>query len=83
MAHRPTKLDRMTAEEKEAAAKAFWEAPDEALVTPETIAIVFDVSVYWLQYKRSNGGGIPFSKPNGSRKVFYTKADAIKFFENS
>ena len=82
MAHRLTKLDRMTAEEKEALAKAFWSAPDEAIVTPEAIAIVFGVSLYWLQRKRSYGGGIPFFKREGIRQVFYIKKDVIEFFKD-
>lgn len=76
---RLTKLDRMTSEEKIAETKRFWESADEAPFPPETIAMVFDVSLSWLQLKRTVGGGIPFSK--GLRKISYQKADAVKFFD--
>lgn len=74
-----TRLGKMTEEEKLLAAKFFWEAPPNATFPPTTIAIVFNVSLPWLQLKRCEGGGIPFIK--GARKVLYTKSDALEYFK--
>lgn len=76
---RLNKLERMTPEEKLLETKRFWESSDDAPFPPETIAIVFDVSLSWLQFKRCTGGGIPFSK--GLRKISYQKSDAIEYFD--
>lgn len=76
---RQTKLSKMTEEEKLLAAKIFWESPLDATFPPTTVAIVFNVSLPWLQLKRCEGGGIPFIK--GARKISYTKGDAVKYFE--
>jgi len=79
MNKRLTKLDRMTPEEKLTENHRFWASPNTALFPPETIAIVFDVSLSWLQVKRCTGGGIPFIK--GLRKVHYQKSDVLEFFD--
>ena len=73
------KLSKMTAEEKQLAAKIFWDSPPEATFPPTTVAIVFDVSMPWLQLKRCEGGGIPFMK--GARRVSYMKKDIIDYFD--
>ncbi|WP_416376708.1 DNA-binding protein [Acinetobacter sp. FDAARGOS_515] len=78
MSKRLNKLDQMTSEEKLVHAKQFWIAPNDAVFPPETIAVVFNVSLSWLQLKRCTGGGIPFIK--GARKVSYQKSDAIEYF---
>ncbi|MDC4980687.1 DNA-binding protein [Acinetobacter baumannii] len=79
---RLTKLDRMTHAEKEAAKKEFWEATDNQTFPPETVAIVMHVSLPWLQKKRCEGGGIPFSKPH-KRQVNYVKADVLAYIEQN
>ena len=77
---RLTKLDRMSIEQKTAEAIKFWASPVDAAFPPETIAITFEVSLPWLQLKRCDGGGIPYTKPKGTRKVLYKKADVLDFF---
>ena len=77
---RLTKLDKMSIEQRTAEAIKFWASPVDAAFPPETIAITFEVSLPWLQLKRCDGGGIPFMKPEGTRKVLYKKADVIDFF---
>ncbi|MDQ2614283.1 DNA-binding protein [Acinetobacter baumannii] len=79
---RLTKLDRMTHAEKEAAKKVFWEAADNQTFPPETVAIVMHVSLPWLQKKRCEGGGIPFSKPH-KRQVNYMKSDVLAYIEQN
>lgn len=76
---RQTKLSKMTEDEKLLATRIFWESPSDAMFPPTTIALVFNVSIQWLQLKRCEGGGIPFSK--GLRKISYSKGDAVKYFE--
>ncbi|WP_333666265.1 DNA-binding protein [Acinetobacter guillouiae] len=76
---RTSKLTKMTEEEKLLATKIFWESPSDAVFPPTTIALVFSVSIQWLQLKRCEGGGIPFTK--GLRKIFYSKGDAVKYFD--
>lgn len=76
---RSSKLSKMTEEEKLLATKIFWESPSDATFPPTTVALVFNVSIQWLQLKRCEGGGIPFTK--GLRKISYTKGDVVKFFE--
>ncbi|RKG33443.1 DNA-binding protein [Acinetobacter guerrae] len=78
MSKHPSKLERMTTDDKLVHSKQFWDAPNNAFFPPETIAIVFNVSMSWLQLKRCTGGGIPFTK--GARKVSYQKSDAIEYF---
>lgn len=79
---RLTKLDLMTHAEKEAAKKEFWEAADNQTFPPETVAIVMHVSLPWLQKKRCEGGGIPFSKPH-KRQVNYMKSDVLAYIEQN
>lgn len=79
---RLTKLDRMSIEQKTAEAIEFWSSPIDATFPPETIAIAFKVSLPWLQLKRCDGGGIPYHKPEGTRKVLYRKADVLNFFNS-
>ena len=76
---RQTRLSKMTEEEKLLATKLFWESPNDAICPPTTVALVFNVSLQWLQLKRCEGGGIPFTK--GLRKISYAKGDIIKYFE--
>ncbi|RYY79963.1 MAG: DNA-binding protein [Moraxellaceae bacterium] len=80
---RLTKLDKMTPEQKAAEAIKFWAAPADAMFSPETLAIVFKKSLPWFQLKRCTGGGIPFSKPDKGRDVFYKKADALAYFDKN
>ncbi|MCH7380648.1 DNA-binding protein [Acinetobacter higginsii] len=75
---RPTKLDRMSQEEKAAEAIKYWAAPNDATFTPEVLAIVYKKSLPWFQLKRCVGGGIPFSKEG--RTILYIKQDAIDYF---
>ncbi|MDR9530431.1 DNA-binding protein [Acinetobacter baumannii] len=60
----------------------FWEAADNQTFPPETVAIVMHVSLPWLQKKRCEGGGIPFSKPH-KRQVNYVKADVLAYIEQN
>ncbi len=48
----------------------------------ETVAIVMHVSLPWLQKKRCEGGGIPFSKPH-KRQVNYMKSDVLAYIEQN
>ncbi|HFG2492518.1 TPA: DNA-binding protein [Acinetobacter baumannii] len=73
------KLDRMTPEEKAAARQEFWEAANDVPFTPEVVAVVLDVSTSLLQQKRTQGGGIPYTKIS-PRKVRYIKADVVDYF---
>ena len=77
---RLTKLDRMTSEEILMETKRFWDSPQDAYFPPETVAIVFDVSLSWLQLKRCDGAGIPFTKAS-ARRVRYQKQDILVFFD--
>ncbi|MGQ0892368.1 DNA-binding protein [Acinetobacter baumannii] len=60
----------------------FWEAADNQTFPPETVAIVMHVSLPWLQKKRCEGGGIPFSKPH-KRQVNYMKSDVLAYIEQN
>jgi len=80
MAKRLTKLDRMSQEEKDSVTQSFWNAPDEAVFPPEAVAVVFSISLSWLQAKRCKGDGIPFTKIEGTRKVLYVKKDVTAYF---
>ncbi|MFX6480226.1 hypothetical protein ABTG05_16210 [Acinetobacter baumannii] len=40
------------------------------------------VSLPWLQKKRCEGGGIPFSKPH-KRQVNYMKSDVLAYIEQN
>lgn len=77
---RATKLDRMSHEEKKALIDDFRSAAPEAEFPPEVIALAYSLSLSWLQKKRCNGGGIPFSKPT-SRTVLYRKSDVLEFMD--
>ncbi|EPP0560108.1 DNA-binding protein [Acinetobacter baumannii] len=79
---RLNKLARMTPEEKAALKKEFWDADDNQTFPPETVAVVMHVSLPWLQKKRCEGGGIPFSKPH-KRQVNYVKADVLAYIEQN
>lgn len=83
MTKRLNKLERMTTEEKMAESTRFWEASNDALFPPETIAIVLGMSLAWLQAKRCNGGGISFIKPNGNKIIYYQKSDVINFIKGN
>ncbi|NIE95642.1 DNA-binding protein [Acinetobacter sp. Tr-809] len=80
---RLTKLDRMSPEEKTAESNRFWAANDSAQFPPETVAIVLGLSLSWLQNKRTNGGGIPFFKPDGRKIIYYLKADVINYINKN
>lgn len=77
---RETKLDRMSDAQKAAEAIKYWTAPDEAVFSQEVLAIVYERSIAWFQLKRCTGGGIPFSKREGTRAILYKKSDAIAYF---
>lgn len=77
---RVTKLDRMTPEQILIETKRFWDSPQDAYFPPETVAVVFDVSLSWLQLKRCVGGGIPFTKAS-ARRIRYQKQDILEFFD--
>ena len=78
--NRVTKLDRMTNEEILMETNRFWNSPNDAYFPPETVAIVYDVSLSWLQLKRCDGEGIPFTKAS-ARRIRYQKQDILAFFD--
>ncbi len=75
-----SKLNSMTTAEKEIEIERFQNANDSEAFSPDVIAIVLDVSLSWLQKKRCEGGGIPFSKIH-YRKIVYKKADVISYIQ--
>ncbi|WP_349929411.1 DNA-binding protein [Acinetobacter sp. A1-4-2] len=79
---RLTKIDKMSECQKKALIKDFRNAPLEAEFTPETIALVYHLSLAWLQKKRCEGGGIPFTKPT-AKTVLYKKEDVLEFMDNN
>ena len=83
MSRRLNKLDRMTTEEKTAESSRFWQAANDALFPPETVAIVLGMSLSWLQTKRCNGDGIAFVKPNGNKIIYYQKSDVLDYINKN
>lgn len=79
---RLTKIDKMSEPEKKALIKDFRNAPSDAEFTPETISLVYHLSLAWLQKKRCEGGGIPFSKPT-AKTVLYRKSDVLEYMDNN
>ncbi|MND48084.1 hypothetical protein D3C80_389960 [compost metagenome] len=79
---RLTKIDKMSEAQKKALIKDFRNAPLEAEFTPETISLVYHLSLAWLQKKRCEGGGIPFTKPT-AKTVLYKKDDVLGFMESN
>ncbi|KEC82505.1 MULTISPECIES: helix-turn-helix domain-containing protein [unclassified Acinetobacter] len=75
-----SKLNKLTSEEIQAEINKFYDADEHISFSPESIAIVLDVSLSWLQKKRCEGGGIPFSKLH-YRKIVYKKSDVIAYIE--
>lgn len=78
---RLTKLDKLSAEEKKVLVEDFRNSPEESLFTPEAVSLACGFSLPWLQKKRCEGGGIPFSKPT-SKTVLYKKKDVMDYVEN-
>lgn len=79
---RLTKIDKMSEYQKKALIKDFRNAPMESEFTPETISLVYHMSLAWLQKKRCEGGGIPFTKPT-AKTVLYKKDDVLSFMESN
>lgn len=77
---RLTKLDKMTPEEKIAAIDDYRNAPNDAVFPPETIALVYHVSLALLQKMRCEGTGPIFSKLS-IRKILYKKADILDWLK--
>lgn len=75
-----SKLSSMTTAEKKIEIERFQNANDSEAFSPDVIAIVLDVSLSWLQKKRCEGGGIPFSKIH-YRKIVYKKADVVSYIQ--
>ena len=71
----------MTVTERIAEAERFHSATESETFPPETIAIVLEVSLSWLQKKRCEGGGIPYSKIH-YRKIHYRKSDVISYINS-
>jgi hypothetical protein len=67
-------IDKQTEIEK------FNAANDNEEFSPESLAVILDVSTSWLQKMRCVGGGIPFSKVH-YRKIIYKKADVLAYIE--
>lgn len=57
----------------------FWLAPEEALFSRNTVAIVLSKSVSWLERKALDGDGPPFRKLE--RHALYKKQDVVEFIE--
>lgn len=78
MKQRSDRIARMSGEQRLSYIQQFWNLPEEAVFSPEVIALVCDMSLSWLQAKRCQGNGIPYIKL-GPRKVGYIKRDVIEF----
>ncbi|MEN3967941.1 MULTISPECIES: helix-turn-helix domain-containing protein [Acinetobacter] len=76
-----TLLNRKTSAEIQAEIDKFNLADENASFSPETIALVLDVSMSWLQKKRCEGGGIAFSKIH-YRKIIYKKSDVLAYIRS-
>ncbi|WHP06961.1 helix-turn-helix domain-containing protein [Acinetobacter corruptisaponis] len=70
----------MNSEDVQVEIERFNTANDDASFSPESIAAILGVSLSWLQKKRCEGGGIPFSKLH-YRKIIYKKADVLAYIE--
>ncbi|WPP87512.1 helix-turn-helix domain-containing protein [Acinetobacter pittii] len=66
--------------DKNAEIEKFNAASDDEEFSPESLAVILDVSTSWLQKMRCVGGGIPFSKVH-YRKIIYKKADVLAYIE--
>jgi hypothetical protein len=66
--------------DKQAQIDKFNTANDDEEFSPESLAVILDVSTSWLQKKRCEGGGIPFAKVH-YRKIIYKKADVLAYIE--
>ncbi|MDS7931884.1 helix-turn-helix domain-containing protein [Acinetobacter sp. V102_4] len=66
--------------DKQAEIDKFNAANDDEEFSPESLAAILDVSTSWLQKKRCEGGGIPFSKVH-YRKIIYKKSDVLAYIE--
>lgn len=66
--------------DKNAEIEKFNAANDDEEFSPESLAVILDVSISWLQKKRCEGGGIPFAKVH-YRKIIYKKADVLAYIE--
>ncbi|EOR08621.1 hypothetical protein F896_01147 [Acinetobacter genomosp. 15BJ] len=71
----------LNSEEKQVEIDKFNTASNDASFSPEEIAAVLDVSLSWLQKKRCEGGGIPFSKLH-YRKIMYKKSDVLAYIDS-
>lgn len=67
--------------DKNAEIEKFNAANDDEEFSPESLAVILDVSTSWLQKKRCEGGGIPFAKVH-YRKIIYKKADVLAYIES-
>ncbi|QDK97020.1 helix-turn-helix domain-containing protein [Acinetobacter tandoii] len=76
-----TKLNSMTISERITESERFHLAAECETFSPEIIAIVLGVSLSWLQKKRCEGGGIPYSKIH-YRKIVYRKSDVISYINS-
>lgn len=79
---RLTKLDKMTAEEKEKVILYYNQSDHESEHPPETLALVYGFSLPWLQKKRCEGGGIHFSKPT-AKTILYKKAHVLEYLDEN
>lgn len=79
---RLTKLDRMSEERKKELIQDYRDAPADTEFPSEVIALVYHLSLSWLQKKRCEGGGIPFSKPS-AKTILYKKQDVIQYMEDN
>ena len=75
-------LKTMTKAEIQAEIDKFNTANENESFSPESISIVLGLSISWLQKKRCEGGGIPFSKLH-YRKIVYRKHDVLDYIDRN
>lgn len=75
-------LKNITKAEIQAEIDRFNTANENESFSPESISIVLGVSMAWLQKKRCEGGGIPFSKVH-YRKIIYKKSDVLDYIDRN
>lgn len=76
MKQRLDRIARMSEEQRLNSIHQFWNLPEDAVFSPEVVALVCDMSLSWLQAKRCQGNGIPLLKWDreklGTQKEMYS-----------
>ncbi|AOA58177.1 hypothetical protein [Acinetobacter larvae] len=79
---RLTKIDKMTEAQKKELISDYRDASPDTEFPPEVISLVYHLSLPWLQKKRCEGGGIPFTKPS-AKTVLYRKQDVLQYMDDN